>query len=282
MRRRILFGCALAGTLAFASAQAVEFVPEGLPRYEPKPVAFPRGASYLTPTGAIAIVGYNDMKDLLEAVDRLFLASHPEFHFALDLPGTRQAPPALARGATAFAPMGAEFTASQLQAYRRTAAGPDPVAIRVAHASISPRAKSGPLLIVVNPANPLERLTVEEVARIFSTAGTGDDLTVWGQLHLSETWSNCAIHPIGLAAETPLGESMLAQKMPGRHFRPGFRAEVQSEDVVRQVAEDPSAIGFSRANVVRPNGQGSGDRRAGGRQILHGVRGRRDRRRLCL
>ena len=241
--------------LALGSARLAVAAPAeadaGLPAYAPRPVAFPRAASYLTAGGAIAIVGYNDMQDMLEAIDALFVAAHPEFRFTLDLQGTRTAPPARGRQASAFAPMGAEFSVSQLEAYRR-AAGGDPLAIRVAHASLSPRAKSGPLLVVVHPSNPLGQLTVEEAARIFGTAGDGDDITQWGQLGLPAAWARRRIHADGLAADTALGEFMLGREMPGRRFRPDFQSLAQSEEVVRRVAGDPDAIGFAKANVVTP------------------------------
>lgn len=223
----------------------------GLPAYSPHPVAFPRNASYLTRDGAIAVVGYNDMQELLAGIDSLFVAAHPDFRFALDLRGTKTAPPALARRSSAFAPMGAEFSAEQLRAYREEGGG-DLIAVRVAHASLSPRAKSGPLLVVVHPSNPLERLTLADLARIFGTAEGTDGVTRWGQLGLPAGWAERPVHAAGLAADTALGICMLEQGMPGRRFRPDFAGLAQSEDVVRRVAADPDAIGFAKANVVTP------------------------------
>jgi phosphate transport system substrate-binding protein len=129
-----------------------------LPHFVPGPVVFPKGAPYLAPDGAITVVGYNDMRSMLEAIDRLFQASHPEFRFHLVPKGTKTAAPALCRGLSAFAPMGAEFTDGDLVSFRAVV-GSDPVLFRVAHDSITPLALSSPQGIFVNRANPLDVLT---------------------------------------------------------------------------------------------------------------------------
>jgi hypothetical protein len=78
--------------------------------------------------------------------------------------------------------MRAEFKEIQLRIHLK-AMGTEPLGIRVAHALISPTARSGPLYVVVNPANPVDRLTVDQLAHIFSTAGN-DDETVMPQAYL--------------------------------------------------------------------------------------------------
>lgn len=248
---RPLFSLAALAALPTAVLAAAPLVDPALPHYQPQAADPAAGAPYLRADGAISIVGYNDMKSLLEAVDRLFERAHPGIRFALDLPGTRMAPAALASGRSLLAPMGAEFSEAQLRAYRRST-GRDPLGIRVAHASVSPRALSGPLVIVVNPANPIEGITTEEAARIFSTNGSGDDIVTWGGIGGVREWRDRPIAPCGLARETALGEFMLKEKMPGRRFSPSFRAFGQSEDVIRLVAANPAAIGFARANLIGP------------------------------
>src|ERR1700681_4560026 len=85
-------------------------VDPALPRYEPRRFEMPASASYVGADGAIVVVGYNDMRDILEALVPLFAAAHPDIRIRLELPGTRFAAAALARGESVFAPMGAEFT----------------------------------------------------------------------------------------------------------------------------------------------------------------------------
>lgn len=207
-----------------------------------------RRAPYLTANGAISIIGYNDIREILEALDELFERAHPGAHFALTLKGTRTAPAALAAGRSLLAPMGAAFTPSQLTAYRREV-GSDPVAFRIAHDSLAPQARSGPLVIIVPAANPLMELTLRQLQRIFA-AGSGG--LRWRQLGLRGGLADRPIHAYGLAATTPLGLFMRERALTGRPFGQGFIGLPESADVVREVGNDPLGIGFAAINHVTP------------------------------
>jgi phosphate transport system substrate-binding protein len=232
-----------------ACLRAVPPVDPALPDEVPHAVTVPAGAGYLTPDGAIAIVGYNDMAGILRRMDAAFARSHPGFRFALDLKGTRTAPPALAAGRSALAPMGAEFLPGQLAAYVRIAGAP-PLGFRVAHAALNPRAKSGPIGIFVARGNPLDRLTTAQVARIF--AAGADAITVWGQLGLGGEWAARPIHPYGLPATAALGDFMSRRHFAGRPFVAGFKALPESADVVARIGRDPLGLGFAALNRGTP------------------------------
>jgi phosphate transport system substrate-binding protein len=225
-----------AGQVA-VSADAQGFFPLAESRlvgeYHPRPVELPHAASYITADGALAVIGYNDMEEMLETLGTRFTALHPGVRFALTLRGTRTAPAALARGESAFAPMGAEFSPNQLAEYRATTGG-EPRCFRVAHCSLDSRALSGPLAIIVHRDNPLASLTLTEVAEIFSGRATQ------------------GLHPCGLGPETALGLFMRQQTMAGGGFPAGFKAFPQSRDVVQAVAADPEAIGFTAAMRAMP------------------------------
>ncbi|MFI5357442.1 MAG: PstS family phosphate ABC transporter substrate-binding protein [Opitutales bacterium] len=203
------------------------------PAYRPQPVAVPPGAPYVTPDGAVAIVGYNDMQGLMEALDARFARAHPGLRFALSLQGTKTAPAALARGTSAFAPMGAEFTPAQLKDYLAVTGRP-PLVFRVAHDSVGDRALSGPLAIIVHRDNPLADLSLADVADIFSGRATR------------------GLHPGGLFPDLALGLSLRERTGLGDHFGPGFKGFKQSAEVVAWVAQDPRAIGFAAVNRVTP------------------------------
>jgi phosphate transport system substrate-binding protein len=204
-----------------------------IPAYEPRPVTVSRDAGYVTADGALAVVGYNDMEQMLETIGTRFTALHPGVRFALTLKGTRTAPPALARGESAFAPMGAEFSPDQLADYRRVTGG-EPRCFRVAHCSLDPRALSGPLAIIVHRDNPLAALTLGEVADIFAGRASR------------------GLHLYGLAPETALGLFMRKVTLAGGNFGAGFKGLPQSRDVVQAVAADPQGIGFTAAMRAMP------------------------------
>ncbi len=199
------------------------------------PLVPPTRAGYLTPSGAIAIVGYNDMTEMLTALTTRFATEHPGFVFALDLKGTRTAPPALAAGKSALAPMGAEFSPRERADYR-AATGGEPLMIRVAHASLDPRALSGPLAVFVHRSNPLASLTLDELAAIYSGADQSRGL-----------------RPTGLGPETALGLYFRQRVLGTDEFSAQFIGLLQSAEVVKRVGKDERAIGFAAAMRATPD-----------------------------
>lgn len=220
--------------VAFAAAGRSVTVDSALPPYEARVVEPPTNASYLTPTGAIAVVGYNDMAEMLHALGARFGELHPDFRFAWDLPGTKAAPAALAGGRSAFAPMGAPMTPSQLADYVAVTHAP-PLVFRVAHASLSSKALSGPLAIFVHRDNPLASLSLPELAAVFS-----------GTDHAR------GLRPCGVEAEAALGLFFRERVLGGQKFAAEFVGVPQSAEVVRRVGEDVHAIGFAAACRATP------------------------------
>jgi phosphate transport system substrate-binding protein len=204
----------------------------------------PRDASYLTVDGRIRIVGYNDMAEMLEQLAHRFTAAHPQFQFALDLNGTRTAPPALIAGQSLFAPMGAEFSDANLADYRR-AMGADPLMVRIAHASLSPAARSSPLGFIVHRDNPLASISMDTARRIFTGRQGRPAIRSWRQLGLGPAWGSRPIEPTGLEERLALGLYMRNHKFGGRGFAANFVGKSQSRDVVAHVARHRNAIGFS-------------------------------------
>lgn len=219
-----------------ACAAAIRAAPldPALPRYAPQAIAPPKNASYVASNGEIAVVGYNDMAEMLRALGARFGELHPGFRFAWDLPGTKAAPAALASGQSAFAPMGAEMTPPQLAAYAAVTHAP-PLVFRIAHASLDPRALSGPLAIFVHRDNPLASLTLDELAAIFS----GAEVTR-------------GLHLCGVEADAALGLFFRERVLGGRDFARAFVGLPQSAEVVKRVGEDARAIGFAAAMRATP------------------------------
>ncbi len=216
--------------VAFGATRVVD---ANIPRYEPQSFVAPTGARFLTEDGSVAVIGYHDMEQMMDTLGARFSEMHPGVKFALTLKGTRTAPPALARGESAFAPMGATMSPKQLADYL-TIAGREPVMFRVAHCSLAPAALSGPLAIIVHQDNPLTSLTMEEVANIFTGRTSGD------------------LRPYGLAPETALGLFMRERALAGADFSPEFKGLPQSREVVQAVAADPQGIGFTAGMRVIP------------------------------
>jgi len=236
-------GLALLGGLAAllltglpTGARGAGFRPEA-PAYRPAAVGFPGDATYVTADGRIRIVGYNDMLEMLTAIDALFVRSHPGFAFDLVLQGTRTAPPALIDGASAFAPVGAPFPQADIARYRASI-GNDPLVFRIAHASLNPKARSAPLGVFVNADNPLVALTMGQLAQVFAGGRGRDHIRYWGEFGLTGAWGPREIHPVGLAPETALGAFFKARLFAAGDFDPDFVGFPQSSDVIKRVTED--------------------------------------------
>ena len=223
----------------------------GLPEYVPHAFLLPHGARYLRAGHIASIIGYNDMRGMLAAVDTLFMAAHPSVRFALDLRGTRTAPRALMRGTSALAPMGAPFEAAAMAAYRK-ATGGAPLQIRVAHAARDPHARSSPLAVYVNRANPLSVIQIRTLAAIFARPKDGVPITHWSQLGATGPWAGRAIHLYGLAPTTALGRFFRKRMFAGRTYTPGYSGYPESRDVIRHIARDPLGIGFADLNQYMP------------------------------
>ena len=228
-------------SLLIAQTHATDVDP-ALPHYAPASAPIPSDATWLTSTGAIRIVGYNDMRDMFEVFVSRYIAAHPGARFELELTGTRAAPPALAANTSALAPMGAEFTPDQLAEYRRKTQGATPIEIRVAHASLDPRALSGPLAVVVNADNPLRALTLAQVAQVFSGKATH-----WGNLGARGAWADRPIHLYALEPDTPLAISFNSRVLGETRPATPTAQFHQSRDVIEHVGGDPVGIGFAAA-----------------------------------
>jgi len=275
VRARLWLAAFLLATASGTKTLAVDPIADtlqSLPHYEPESCKVPKNAAYVDPAGTISIIGYNDMVELLQSLNALFAAAHPGYRFNLALKGTATAAPALMHGVSAFAPMGAEFSAIEIIPYRFVV-GQDPLAIRVAHCSLTARGKSAPasarlppgkekptgdtaapIGIFVNASNPLSRLTVRQIAQIFSAGAPGGDVTQWGQLGLTGEWAGQAIHPCGVEEQAAAGiaAEMLKHHLAGRTFPPEFDSYPQSLDVINRIIADPAAIGFASGNLARP------------------------------
>jgi len=248
----------LAGCPLFSAPS--ELVDSAIPAYRPQPVAIeaPRSAGYVLADGSLQIVAFDDMGGIVDRLDRLFAQVHPGFRFSVVKANNLASLYSLVYDATAFAPVGAEFLPGARGPYK-IIAGAEPFGIRIAHGSVTPGAKVSPLAIIVNPANPLARLSEGQVARIFSAGGRGRDLTHWGQAGVDGQWAEREIHPCGLpesdhyrSEDSGFGDYLFVGKFGGGSCSRNYRRLPDYADVVKEVAADPLAIGVTALNRVTP------------------------------
>lgn len=228
----------------FAPLAAAMPVDPALPSYQPHPVKATAGARYSMADGSIRIMGAEHAEFMVKGFNALFIKTHPGTKFTLQMKGTSSAMPALTHGVTLVAPMGREVNGVELVPYQKIVGAP-PLQIRVAHDSNTQGKLATNLAIYVNKANPIDKLTMEEVARIFSTGQPKGDLTTWSQLGVKGDWGKRAIHPYGTPEHTGFGDYMLKYQVVGRQFAPALEAYGTTAGILERVAEDPAGIGFA-------------------------------------
>ncbi len=240
---------ALTALLAAAPlAAATPAVDPALPSYRPQPYTLPKNATYLQPDGSIRIIGAQGMDVAFKNLNALFTQSHPEAKFTMELKSAATAIGGLYTGVSAFGPTVRAFWVAETGAFRMVF-GYEPTAIKVAHGAFAAVSKANPVAIFVNRRNPVDRLTTDQVARIFSTGGGGGDITYWGQVGATGDWAHHRIHPIGPSLSSGNIQG-IAIFMKQAHFddRPpaaNYEEALNTAAVYRRVSEETSAIGFA-------------------------------------
>jgi len=255
---RLLF--AVAGLVAALSApsrvRAATPTDGTLPPYEPRSVAVPPAAGYVLRDGSVQIVSFAGMAGAVDALDDLFEKTHAGFHFTSRKGSNYSAASSLLFDASPFAPMGAEVTLGELTGFAKLL-GTEPLAIRVAHASLRPGADVSPLAVIVNPGNHLATLTMGQVSRIFSTGASKGDFTGWSQVGVKGDLGTREIHPCGPpesddspSDDPDAGGFIIQHVFEGNHFCHSYQVFPRCADVVRRVSGDPQAIGLIPLNTV--------------------------------
>ncbi|GAB7528157.1 phosphate ABC transporter substrate-binding protein [Pseudomonas sp. 3A(2025)] len=210
-----------------------------------EPLKPPTHASYLTPDGAIAIIGNDGMQTLIEQLNALFVRQYPGFRFAVTAKGSSVALPALTAGATAIAPMSREPWLGDMNAFVQVFER-QPLSIRIGYSGHGPRANGKtPPAVYVHPDNPLARLDMQQLARIVTAGQPQGDLNTWGQLGLDGAWSQRRIHVYGLRDDGGFATNQRMDRFGGYPFAPRYEALDSREAVLEAVAKDPYGIGLT-------------------------------------
>ena len=126
----------------------------------PKPTS-----GYVLPDGTIRIIGAPETEGIVQALNVLFEQSHPGLHLKFERSNTLGTIDSLIFDATLVAPVATPYGGGI--AYSDIVKAP-PFSIRIAHASVSPTAAVSPLAVIVNPANPMDKISMDQLASIFS------------------------------------------------------------------------------------------------------------------
>ncbi len=206
--------------------------------------------------GDVSCASAESMDGLMRAWTRDFTAQHPEapVHLALHPKFSAEAFDALLRGEVQIAAFNRELFPGELERFRHKF-GRDPLLVSVATGSRATKGGTHAIAIFVNEKNPLGRLSLAQLREIFSRGGT---ITTWGQLGLGADWAHRTIVLHGMTRRRASGDppgivNFLEQRvLAGRAWRDEVHEHTDLahgpqalEQIVRAVAEDEAAIGYS-------------------------------------
>jgi phosphate transport system substrate-binding protein len=219
---------ATAGSVLFSTvAIAVELDPE-LPAY--KTVA---GLA-----GQIKSVGSDTMGELMKQWADGFKALYPNVTIDVDARGSATAPPALAEGASQLGPMSRSMEEKEIAAFQSNHGYP-PASMPVAVDALA---------IYVNKDNPIQCLTVQQLDQIFSKDhwnSSGINIATWGDTGLTGEWAARPISLFGRNSQSGTYQIFKEIVLYNGDFKDELKQQPGSSDVVKNVAGDKYAIGYS-------------------------------------
>jgi phosphate transport system substrate-binding protein len=225
-------------------------VDAALPAYEP-------GAPV---SGEIVCAGNHATDDAIIAWAKKFANYHPQVRVRLreDTHLTTDAfDVAIAAGGIDLIPSARELVPSETARLTKQLGGA-PLVVAVATGSYATKSGTHAIAFYVNAANPLERISVAQIREIYAPRGR---ITKWGQLGLGGEWAEAPIHVFSVPVSDPNGNPLgIINYLQKRVFggKTGWRRSIYQVDsngptleqhmlnrIVREVAQDPYAIGFS-------------------------------------
>ena len=192
-------------------------------------------------SGSIRSDGSDGMKTLMDRWMRDFEKRQPGVRKGerWEHLGTLNGFHALIGGQTDLAPMGRELWPEEQATYEATLKQPV-LEIRVARGGFNTPQRTTAQAIWVAEGNPLEHITVQEIAGIFAEPPT---ITRWGQLGLTGEWAD---RPIAIHMPPHVAPNAMWMQSAVLHGAPWRQGAIEAPiaETARELAHDPQGIGF--------------------------------------
>jgi ABC-type phosphate transport system substrate-binding protein len=191
--------------------------------------------------GTVRSVGSDGMKTLMDRWMRDFERVQPHVHKGerWEHLGTLNGFHALIGEQTDLAPMGRELWPEERVAYEQTQRHPV-LEIRVARGGFDTPQRTTAQAIFVSDDNPLDHITVAQVAGVFAEPPT---ITRWGQLGLTGAWADRPVKIHMPPHVAPNAMWMQAEVLKGAPWRQGA-VEAPIAETAQALAGDAEGIGF--------------------------------------
>ena len=194
----------------------------------------------------IRIWGDPAMQPMLESWEQGFGERDPEVRFENRLLGSVTAIAGVdhqvAQIAALGRPLGVDESMSFEWIYRYK-----PLTLKVSSGSVNRRGELPALAIFVNRANPIARLSLDQLRTIFSCCGGAKGeagyTVLWGDFSDAASWAHRPVHPMGPSFDKGEVAFFRANVLHGsRQWNCAYRSFLDSRAMIRAVADDRGAI----------------------------------------
>jgi phosphate transport system substrate-binding protein len=227
MKRLTIASAMLIGVALTTGAAALDVDPH-FPPY--KPVSLD--------SAQIKSVGSDTLGDLMRNWANGFSKLNPNVKIDVESKGSNTAPAALLDGVSQLGPMSRPMRSEEYEPFDKKY-GYHPVSFPVAVDALA---------VYVNKSNPIECLTIDQLGQIFSKSSRSigrDDVTAWGDLGLTGDWATQPFSLFGRNSASGTYDVFAEEVLRGRDFKGEVKEQPGSAEVVKMVAADKYAIGYS-------------------------------------
>lgn len=236
-------------------------VVDSLPPYAPKAQV----------TGTIRLWGHGSpnhdfMGPLVHRWDEDFHRYQPHVTLINDMYGTASSVGALYTGAGDLAILGEEVSPAAERAFRRERHYA-PAIFEIATGNVDVNYFDYAHMVFVNRVNPLDRLTVPQLARILGEPASGaasGPIRTWGQLGLTGAWTDRKIQPYSWTFDQDFGLFLRDRVLDGGAWNPQIRRFVtynrpdgtivdRGAQILAALARDPAGIAVSNSRFANPS-----------------------------
>lgn len=219
--------------------------------------------------GVIRVCGSPQMGPLIDAWSGAFRRRNPGVHFTIDLKGTSSAQFGLHMNTADIALSGREiFPYEYYGIYRRSQLLTHQ--IPVATGSHDQVGKSAALAVFVHAENPISRLSLRQLDRIYGAQRSGGwqgmqwntgvargpnaNIRTWGELGLGGDWARAEIIPYGPPALHPGGVSFFQSRVMGGSdlWNERLREFPDRAAMLRELQSDRYGIAYASLGYARP------------------------------
>jgi phosphate transport system substrate-binding protein len=208
--------------LSAASVATAQGLDPNLPPYHPQD-----GLS-----GRINLIGSTTMSNIADVWRESFLQLHPDVKINIEVKGSINAVPAVMDGTATFGLLSRAITAQEIEAFQTKFKYPPKI--------LTPSQEL--MAIFVHKENPIEGLTLEQIAHIFAADSS---VKTWGDVGLTGAWAGQTVDLQGRAATT--GSTLYMQNyiLRGQPFKQAMNVNKSNMLLVDSIANSRTAIGYA-------------------------------------